>query len=229
MERIVIIGTGNTANIVYNFIKQYQLFEVIGFAVDRAYLNTLEYLDLPVYATEDLHKIVDKVKDKLFCAVLWNRLNADRKSFYMKLKEQGYSFANLISPKAVVNGVILGDNCWVNDYAKIDYYTTVGNDVFIKSSAFVGDNTVLEDHCFIAENTTIGGGVRIGEQTFVGLGATIFDEVKVGTKCVVGAATALKRNLTDFCVYKTGLDNYVVKCYPETEIENKLLFKKNIR
>lgn len=228
-RRIVIIGTGNTAEIVYRFICQYDLFEVVGFAIDQVYIKAPTFLSLPVYPIEELDKIVDFKKDFAFCALMWNSLNGDRRRVYERLKNRGVRFANLISPSAVVNGRLEGDNCWVCDYAKIDWNTVVASNVIIKSFAFIGDNTNIEDHCFIAEHTTIGGGVRIGEQSFVGLGATVFDEVKVGKKCIVGAATALKRNLPDFSVFKTNSENFIVKSYTEDVIENKLLFSKNIR
>ena len=228
-DNIVIIGIGNTAKIIYNFVCQYNLYEVKGFAVDEKYISSDVFMGLPVFPIEKLSNIIDIKNDYLFCAILWNRLNADRTKMYLRLKSQGFRFANLISPKAVINGELNGDNCWINDYAKIDYYVSVGSNVFIKSCSFIGDNTIISDHCFVAENTTIGGGVRIGEQSFIGLGTTVFDEVTIGKKCVVGAATALKRNLPNFSVFKTNSDNFIVKSYTEDVIENKLLFSKNIR
>lgn len=228
-ERLVIVGIGNTAEIIYKFVTQYQLYDVMGFTVDRKYINTQSYLSLPVFPIEDLDSVIDRNSDYLFCALMWNSLNGDRRRLYERLKGKGYKFANLISPSAVINGMLRGDNCWVSDYAKIDWNTVIGNDVFVKTQAFIGDNVIVEDHCFVAEHTTIGGGVIIGEQSFVGLGATIFDEVIVGKKCIVGAATTLKRHLPDFSVNKSSRNSYFVKEYSEEEIEQKLLFKKNVR
>lgn len=229
MDKIVIIGTSVAANNICKFIEKYHLFEVIGFAVNREYKTEKIYLGKPVYELEKLDTIIDKTRDFIFVAIQWNRLNADRRNVYEKLKSDGYRFANLVSPLASVNGILTGDNCWITDFVCIDTDAQIGNNVFVKVGAWVGDHTWVGDHCFIGAKSTVGGGVKVGEQSFIGLGAIVFDDTTVGRKCIVGAATALKRNLPDFCVYKTGSDNYVVKCYPENEIENKLLFKKNIR
>ena len=229
MEKIIIIGTSVAASNICKFIEKYRLYEVAGFAVNREYKTADTYLDKPVYEVECLDRIVDKQKDYLFVAIQWNRLNADRRRVYEQLKGEGYRFANLVSPLASINGCLNGDNCWITDFVCIDTDAVIGNDVFVKVGALVGDHAQVSDHCFIGAKSTVGGGVQVGEQSFIGLGATVFDDTKVGRKCIVGAATALKRNLPDCCVYKTASDNFVVKEYGEDVIEQKLLFRKNVR
>lgn len=229
MDRLFIIGTSVAANNICKFVEKYKLYDVRGFAVNREYRTVDEYLGKPVYDIENLDTVADKDKDYLFVAIQWNRLNADRRKVYEKLKEEGYRFANLVSPLASINGMLSGDNCWITDFVCIDTDAVIGNDVFVKVGAWVGDHTLVGDHCFIGAKSTVGGGVKIGEQSFIGLGAIIFDDTSIGIKCIVGAATALKRNLPDFSVCKTMSDIFVVKNYPEDEIEQKLLFLKNVR
>lgn len=229
MKKLIIIGTSTTAATIKKFVQHYQLFEIVGFAVNREYLTNDEYCEKPVYAIENLERIIDKDKDLLFVAIQWNRLNADRKQVYMNLKSQGWHFANIISPNAIVNGKITGDNCWIADNVVIDFGATIGSNVFIKIGAFIADNANISNHCFIGAKSTIAGGCNIGEQSFVGLNATIFDCTTVGRKCLIGACTVVKRNLPDFSRCKTISDSYEIKQYDEYEIENKLMFKKNVR
>ena len=229
MDRIVIIGTSTAANNICKFVEKYHLYEVIGFAVNKEYRTTDTYLGKPVYNVEDLENVIDKSRDFVFVAIQWNRLNADRRKVYENMKAKGYRFTNLVSPLASINGKLVGDNCWITDFVCIDTDAVIGNDVFVKVGAWVGDHTLVDDHCFIGAKSTVAGGVHVGEQSFIGLGAIVFDDTKVGKKCIVGAATALKRNLPDFCVYKTNNDSCVVKEYPEEVIEQKLLFRNNVR
>lgn len=229
MDRLIIIGTSVAASNICKFVEKYKLYDVVGFAVDKAYKTVDTYLEKPVFEVEALDTIIDKQKDVLFVAMQWNRLNADRRSVYERLKANGWQFANLVSPLASINGTLEGDNCWITDFVCIDTDARIGNDVFVKVGAWVGDHALVGDHCFIGAKSTVGGGVKIGEQSFIGLGAIVFDDTTVGRKCIVGAATALKRNLADCCVYKTASDNFVIKHYTESEIEQKLLFRKNVR
>ena len=229
MDRIVIIGTSVAANNICKFIEKYKLFDVIGFAVNKEYRTVDTYLEKPVFNMEELDEIINKSKDYVFVAMQWNRLNADRRKVYETLKADGYRFANLISPLASINGKLIGDNCWITDFVCIDTDAVIGNNGFVKVGACVGDHAHISDHCFIGAKSTVGGGVHIGEQSFIGLGAIVFDDTMVGNKCIVGAATALKRNLPDFCVFKTNSNCFETKQYNEDDVENKLIFSKNIR
>lgn len=229
MDRLVIIGTSIAASNICKFVEKYKLYEVVGFAVDKTYKTVDTYLDKPVFEIETLDTIIDKEKDYIFVGMQWNRLNADRRQVYERLKGEGWHFANLVSPLASINGVLKGDNCWITDFVCIDTDAIIGNNVFVKVGACVGDHAQVSDHGFIGAKSMIGGGVKIGEQSFIGLGAIVFDDTTVGKKCIVGAATALKRNLPDFCVYKTCSETCIVKEYAEDVIEQKLLFRKNLR
>ena len=229
MDNIVIIGTSSTASCVFRFIENYSLFNVIGFAVNREYKQFDFFCGKPVYEIESLDSKIDPQKDFLFVGIQWNNLNADRRHVYEKLKNEGYKFANLISPYAVVNGKICGDNCWIHDFVGIDIGAEINNNIHIKAGVWIGEHSVIEDHCFLGAKSTIAGGVHIGQQSFIGLGAVIFDDVNIGSKCIVGAVTALKRNLPDYTVYKTSAEMFVTKTYTKEEIESKLQFKKNIR
>ena len=228
-ENIVIVGISTAANNICRFIEKYRAFNILGFAVDSQYKMQDTFLDRPVYELECLHTVVDKTSTFLFVAMQWNHLNGDRRRLYERLKADGWKFANLISPTAVINGSLNGDNCWISDLVCIDTDAQVGNNVFVKVGAWVGDHAAISDHCFIGAKSTIGGGVKIGEQSFIGLGATVFDDTTIGRKCIVGATTAVKRNLPDFSVYKTSQEMFVTKQYPEDVMENKLQFKKNVR
>lgn len=229
MDKLVIIGISTTAETIYHFVSRYKLFDVVGFAVNKEYIQSESFLGKPIYALENLDDIIDIKNDYVFVSMQWNRLNADRRKVYETLKTKGYRFANIISPKAHVFGPLQGDNCWIADMACIEYNVTIGNNVFVKGSAFIGTHAVISDHCFIGAHSTIGGAVQIGEQSFVGMAAVVFDDVKVGKKCIVGASTTLKRNLPDFSVYKSSLNAFVEKNYSEDEIESKLMFSKNVR
>lgn len=108
MERLIIVGTSTTAQTVAAFVRTHRLFDLAGFAVDRAYLTSDAFMGLPVYPLEELKEHIDPDKDLIFVAIAWNRLNADRRDVYLRLKKEGYRFANIISPTATIYGEIKG-------------------------------------------------------------------------------------------------------------------------
>ena len=59
--------------------------------------------------------------------------------------------------------------------------------------------------------------------------STIFDSVRIGKKCLIGGATVVKWNVSDFSVVKTPNDTMIIKQYPEDVIESKWQAHHNIR
>lgn len=227
MKNLVIIGVSSTAEHVYHFVQEYNLYNVIGFAVNEQYKKQDRFLGKPLYVIENLGNIVDKSSDLLFVAMLWNRLNADRRRVYENLKNQGYSFANLISPTAKIRGELLGDNCWFHDYTIVQHDAKVGADVAVMAYSLIGAHAVLGAHCFLGAKSTIGGNCRVGEQCFIGINSTVFDDRIVGNKCIIGAGTPVNRDVPDFTRCSISMESISRKSYPEEEMENKLLFSKN--
>ena len=228
MDNLIIIGLSSTARHVYSFVTYHKLFNVIGFAVNEEYRNTDTFEGLPVYGLEKL-KDISLGEYSVFISLLWNRLNGDRQRLYDYCKEQGFRMANLISPLAVLRSPITGDNCWIHDFVVIQNDSVIESDVAIMSGSLIGANTHIGAHCFFGAQTVFGGGSTIGERSFVGIKATIFDGTIVGKKCIIGACSAVKRNLPDFSKWATPSDNFVIKQYSESEVEEKLMFSKNKR
>lgn len=229
MKNLIIVGLGRTAMHVYSFVKYHNLYNVIGFAVNEKYKNCETFNGLPVFSLEHLEKECSDNDFCLFIAVLWNRLNSERKEIYDYCKGKGYTLANLISPTAMIRSEILGDNCWIHDYVVIQNNAHIASDVLIMAYTLIGANTTIEPHCFFGARSLLGGGSIVGEQCFIGLNATIFDDTIIGRKCIIGACSAVKRNVPDFSKYATLSDNINLKEYTEEDIENKLIFSLNKR
>ncbi len=228
MEKLIIIGLSSTAKHAFEFIKMYGLYDVVGFAVNEKYKSCDTYCELPVYSLEHLKDEVDG-DFSIFIALLWNHLNRDRRNLYEYCKAAGYKMVNLISPHAVIRGELAGDNCWVHDFVVIQNNTRIESNVAIMAYTLIGDSCHVAPHCFFGARSLLGGGSSIGEQSFVGLNATIFDDTTIGKKCIIGACTAVKRNMPDFSKYATSSDNIIIKQYAEEDIENKLVFSANKR
>lgn len=228
-EKLIIVGTGTTAKQAYDFVKMYGLYDVLGFAVNSAYRTADEFRGHPVFTIEGLRDEVPGDDYYLYVAVLWNRLNRDRRELYEELKQQGYRFANLISPTAIIRGKITGDNCWIHDLVIIQSDAHLHSDISIMAYTLIGADTTIHSHCFFGAKSTLGGNSTVGEQSFIGINATVFDDTAIGEKCIVGACTAVKRNLPDYSVCKTSPAATEIRQYTEQEIESKLLFAQNRR
>ena len=68
----MIIGISTTAATILKFVQPYQLYNVLGFAVNKSYLTLDEYCGLLVYPIEELDTIINKENDRIFVAMQWN-------------------------------------------------------------------------------------------------------------------------------------------------------------
>ena len=230
MEKLIIVGIGTNSRLALNFVQYHNLFNVIGFAVNKEYRMVSEFQGYKVYDLDTLEETIgDKRNYSLFISLLWNHLNADRRKLYDYCKNKGYKLANLISPLAIIRSEIKGDNCWIQDQVVIQNDTVIGSNVAIMAGALIGADCNVGSHCFLGAHSLLAGGCTLGEQSFIGLKATVFDDTTIGNKCIIGACTAVKRDVPDFSRYVTSSDNMIIKHYNENEIESKLMFNKNVR
>lgn len=223
-QNLCIIGIGETAERVYNFCKRYNLYNIVGFAVDKCFIQEKTFSGLPIFPLENLEQYIDKSNCLLFVALFWNNLNGDRRRLYERMKKHNWQFATIVSPHASIRGNI-GENCWVMDYVVTQENSFVGDNVFIADFVFVGHSAIIESHCFLGARSTIMGSAVIGEQSFIGISATVFDVVSIGKKCLVGACSIQKYNMPDCSVCKISTTNNIIKQYQENEIESKWVAK----
>lgn len=219
MKKLVLVGTSSLAAQTLDFVERYQLFDVIGFTVNAAYIKEPVFLGKPVFPIEELDKYIDKENVLLFSTVTWyNYLNRERKKIFDLLKGEGYKFANLISPHALVYTKDIGEGNWIHDFAHIGYGVHIGDDNVFRMKCMIGHDSVIGNHNFFAVNTIVGGHDYFNDCCFVGLSALVHNRVVVGNKCVIGGGAIVKRDLPDFslCV----ADNSFVKQCDEEKIES---------
>lgn len=227
-EKLVLVGMGETSQDVRFFIERYQLFEVAGYAVNREYISNKRQDGLPVYALEELEQYIDKKKVGLFVAISqFQHLNREKRRVYTELKERGFFFPNLISPKATILTDEIGDGNWICDFVYLDFRTRIGSNCVFRNYAYVGHYARIESHNFLGAKSIIGGASIIEDQCFVGINATVFNNVHVGSKCLIGGGAVVKKSMPDFSRCRVAGDTMEYTQFGEAEIEDKFLPRKN--
>lgn len=199
---LVIFGSGDIAQLAHYYFSIDSEYEAIAFTVDRNYIKESEFCGLPVIAFED---VVEKYPPELyhfFVALSYSKINAIRKEKFLAAKESGYKLASFVSSHAsVLNGGLIGENCFIFEDNTIQPFVRIGNNVTLWSGNHIGHHSVIRDHTFIASHVVVSGGVEIGEQCFIGVNATLRDHIKVGDRCVVGAGALLLADAAPEGVY----------------------------
>jgi sugar O-acyltransferase (sialic acid O-acetyltransferase NeuD family) len=198
MNRIIIFGNAKLAELAYFYFKNDSKFEVVGFAVNKEYVKSEFFFDLPLIPFESIENVYPPSEFKMFVAIGYSELNSIRENIYYEVKSKGYTLASYISSKASFwNDLVYGENCFILENQVIQPFVKIGNNVTIWGNSHFGHNTIIEDHCWISPHAAICGGVKIGHNSFIGANVTIRDNSQIGSKCIIGAGAIIHNDTRD--------------------------------
>jgi acetyltransferase-like isoleucine patch superfamily enzyme len=167
LKDVVMIGAGTAAEVLAYYLDHMSDLNLVGFAVDRAFLTEPEFLGRPVAAWEDLRARFPPGKVKLIGPPTYARLNTYRRDRYVEGKAWGYEFASYIHPGSMVMTDDIGDHCVILHGVTVHPRTKIGENVVIWSDTHVGHHCVIGAHTFLSGNVGIAGNTTIGEECYL--------------------------------------------------------------
>ncbi|MDR0677460.1 MAG: hypothetical protein LBF57_02175, partial [Holosporaceae bacterium] len=96
---IIIVGTGATGKIAYEYFSYDSQYTVVAFAINSNYFreDLTEFYGLPVIALEKIEDKYPPNKVRAFVAIGNSALNRDRARVYHYMEEKGYSLVSYVS------------------------------------------------------------------------------------------------------------------------------------
>lgn len=197
-KKLIIIGTGETADIAYEYFTHDSQYEVVAFSVNKEYINQKELFGLPVVEFEVLENFYPKDEYELFVAISYVKLNRIRKKMFDACKAKGYKCANYISSKAFVwHNVELGENIFVFENNVIQHKVRIGNNVILWSGNHIGHRTIIQDNVYLSSHCVVSGFCNIGANSFLGVNCTFNDNVSLAEDTVVGSGALIVKSYSD--------------------------------
>jgi sugar O-acyltransferase (sialic acid O-acetyltransferase NeuD family) len=204
MAKVVIFGVGQIAEIAHFYLTNDSEHEVVAFTVDKEFLNSDNFHNLPVVAYEDLLEKYSPNEYKMFIPISYKKVNKLRAEKFTDVKAKGYQCISYISSKATYYNTSIGENCFIFENNVIQPFSKIGDNCILWSGNHIGHHTTIEDHCFLASHVVVSGSVTVGEYSFIGVNATIRDNVKIGKENVIGAGSLILADTQDRGVYSVG-------------------------
>ncbi|MCI0457814.1 MAG: acetyltransferase [Gemmataceae bacterium] len=202
-RKLILIGDSAFAEVAFEHFTRESRYQVVAFAVERAYLQRDRLFDLPVVPFEDLEQLYPPADHHFFAATVYTQLNRLRARLYHAAKGKGYAPASFISPRAFVwHNVHLGEHCFVFENNVIQPFARIGDNVVLWSGNHIGHHTTVGDHCFISSHVVLSGFVELGTSCFFGVNATVGNNVKVGADCLIGAGAVVLKDVPADTVVK---------------------------
>jgi sugar O-acyltransferase (sialic acid O-acetyltransferase NeuD family) len=195
-RKLILLGDSAFAEVAFEYFQHDSPYEVVAFAVERAYLKRPELFGRPVVALEDLPARFAPRDHSFYAAVVYTQLNRLRARLYRTAREMGYAPASYVSPRAFVwRNVKLGEHCFVFENNVLQPFVTVGDNVVLWSGNHVGHHSKVGDHCFVSSHVVVSGFCDIGPHSFLGVNATLGNNVNVGADCLLGAGAVVTKDV----------------------------------
>ncbi len=122
---------------------------------------------------------------------------ASRQDVYDRFTHEGYCFATVIHPSAIVAPEVqIEDGVQIMAGAILQPGSCVGSNAIVNTGAIIDHDCVVGAHAHIAPGAVLSGGVRVYSGAHIGTGACIIQGVSIGAGSVVGAGAVVIKDVS---------------------------------
>lgn len=203
MEKVIIYGTGEYAEIVHYYLSRDSRFDVVAFCVESEFKNENSFCKLDVLKFEDIENHFSPQDYKMFIAIGYSKMNIAREQKYLDAKNKGYGFITYINPRTfVADNVEIGENCFILEDSTIQPFAKIGHNTIVWSGTHIGTRATVKENCFISSHVGLGGSTIVEKNSFLGLNSTIRDHLNIAKYTIVGAGAVILSDTEENKVYK---------------------------
>lgn len=202
MEEIIIFGNSDYAKLVHFYFENYSNYKVVAFTVDKNYITSNEFDNLPLVSFEEITKIYPPSKYKIFTAIGYKFLNKLRSQKYSEAKKKGYEFVSFIHPTSTISkDARIGNNCFIFENVIVQPFVKIGNSAIIWSGSTISHNVTIEDNCYLSPRVVIAGNTTIKKYCYLGANSTIRNNIEISDECIIGMGTVVLKDTIEKSVY----------------------------
>ena len=106
--------------------------------------------------------------------------------------------------KGEPTGVIIGENCWIREFATVNRAsgegnTIIGNNCLLMAYTHVAHNCVLGDNVIMANAATLGGHCHVGFGAWLGGMSVFHQNLRIGDMAIISGASASRMDIIPYC------------------------------
>jgi len=202
-EPLIIVGDRSFAEIACEYFTAQGKYEVVGFAVDRAFLKRSDLFGRPVIALDEVQKRFPPGQCAAFVALTYRELNRARARLVSTMRTYGYRLASYVSERAFVwPNVSIGENSFIFENNVIQPFVRIGENVIAWSGNHIGHHSRIGDNVFLASHVVISGHVTVGKNCFFGVNATVADLVSIADDNWIGPNTLISQDTAPGAMFR---------------------------
>jgi sugar O-acyltransferase (sialic acid O-acetyltransferase NeuD family) len=192
MSKLVIIGDSAFAEIAYEYFTHDSDYQVVGFAVEKAFRKQSELFGLPVIDFEDMPGQFDPREHHVFAALVYTQMNRARTRLALESKNKGYKLASYVSSRAFLwSNVEIGEHCFIFEDNTVQPFVEVGNNVVMWSGNHIGHHSVIRDNVFFSSHVVLSGYCDVGRNSFMGVNSTVSNNVTIAEDTWLGPGVVI--------------------------------------
>ncbi len=197
--KIIIVGAGGQARVVYEILRYDRNLEVVGFVDPVLKEPDEKIMNLPVLG--DFSIMPDLIKKGVSGFIVGVGDNKIRTQRFEEMKNMGLEPITAVHPAAnIASDAKIGDGTVISIGATIAEGAVIGDNVIINTGAIVEHGDVIENNVHIGPGAALAGKVTVKKGTFVGLRSVIKEFVTVGESVTVGAGAVVLEDIPDNAV-----------------------------
>jgi len=196
-KKLLIIGSGGHAAVIFDIVQTYQDVEVIGCADSNP-----EKLDSEV--VHGCHVVVQQKDVLRQCPPETTALliaigdDRTRARVAVDFANMGYAFASAVHPSANIGiNSHVGAGVTVMPSAVIGPRCVIGDQAIINTASLVDHDCRIGRTSHVAPGARLGGGAWVGEQTLVGIGSSVNKQIKIGDRAVIAVGCVIISDVED--------------------------------
>ena len=202
-ENLILIGGGGHCRACIDVIEQSGNYRITGILDETVPRQGGQVFGYDVIGDDSLIGQLAAASNCFLITVGQIKSSDARHRLYQRVKDNGGSFARIISPMAYVSGhAFIGTGTIVMHGAIVNAGARVGNNCIINTNSLVEHDVNIGSHSHVSTGAVINGGTDIGTHTFIGSRAVIREGIKVGRQVVIGSGVSVFKDIPDRTLLK---------------------------
>lgn len=195
--KVVIIGSGSTAQSVASILLFEPNFQVVGFTDKSNASKGKNILGKEVIGSHEILRDLYRqgVKGAVVAVGYDNNL---REKYFHRSKEIGFEMISVIHPSALIDrsaiiydGVIIGPGCIISPMVKIERNT------ILEAGVIIGANTQVADNVYLGIGCNISGGSFIKRNAYLSAGCSVAPLISIGKNAKVKPGVSICKDIPD--------------------------------
>ncbi|MGZ3861857.1 MAG: acetyltransferase [Bacteroidia bacterium] len=211
-KKIIIIGNSANSKLARYYFNKDTHYEVVGYAVNKQYLQADTFDNHKVFAIEDMPSLFPPSTCDAFVAVGYNKMNKVRESLYNQMKQLGYKLPNYISPRcSFLTEEPIGDNNFILEDNTIQPFVKIGSNNVLWSGNHIGHDGEIGNHNFLTSHVVVSGFTKITSHCFIGVNATLRDAITIAPETLIAAGAIIMKSTSEKDVYVPARSTLIEK------------------